>query len=435
MSTTDWREKYTRFALGLEATSYGVLAAAFQVVDMDIDLPPIGNRVQDTGLRATQFGGGVKPVLGGKDTGGSFEMRWVADGFVGTYDGTSDVPGTDAGVVGITPVLIGWALGSNAAGGASHANFFKGGHLSAAAYDATDVASATTAAITTKTGTFTAGQLAVAGLAVTDPAAWQTGWISTQSAPGGPGDVLTLQRASENAAPNDSDMYPSVTAWLASCERESLSLRFTGEAAESAFDVYGLKPASGFMDWKAGEVPVCGLTVEFTSWAFDDTGALGGLSEPAAFTQLPDISGSNAGRVIIDGTAAALADFRLDFECTPHQEQNHSEVEGVSRRVMDFVPTISFAQRRDTADSISGGRDIWRQRWKASTPVDVQLDVGDTPGAGMSMLAPQWIVMEEPTMEWIDGLLYNRIVIGPYRYTADTGSTAPADTTLRVGWW
>lgn len=65
----------------------------------------------------------------------------------------------------------------------------------------------------------------------------------------------------------------------------------------------------------------------------------------------------------------------------------------------------------------------------------MQIDLATaTGGRSASILIPTPVLIEQPTVQDLGGKLATRVLIGARIYTGDTGSTAPADTPVRIAW-
>jgi hypothetical protein len=140
---------------------------------------------------------------------------------------------------------------------------------------------------------------------------------------------------------------------------------------------------------------------------------------------------------MIGTVASYLADFKLEWETPLHKVDGHAGPQGTNTRLtVDRKVSISFAQRWATTaqDTIASDSHLWETRYEAGTALDLQLEVGDTLGRFFSVRCPSWIVMDQPALEDIDGIVYHRIKMVPNDYTGDTGSTAPANAQLSLGW-
>ena len=421
-----WRSKYGSIGFGYEST-FGVVASSFQYLPAEVDLPDLGRNEADVAQYVAQFGGNAAPVINSKDSGSTLTLRIPLEGFKPGHNPATENPG-DAGVLGSAPVLVAMALGSNASAASNHANLIAGAHLESSAYDATDVASAISSAITTSAGSYTPGALVVAGLTSSD---FQVGWISTIA-----GAVLTLFKSAANTAAGSDNTYGTGTAWLSDAEQIPISLRFSGEHAAYSIDFLGCMCSAGSISLSAGAVPMLELTYTFTGHSYN--GASGTLQTPAKFNRIPFLGGSNEGRLLIDTTSTHVHDLQLNWEIPLHKVDSHSGPEGTSTRlVTDRLVSVTFAQRwkpSGAEDTIASGSHLWETRYEAGTAVDLQLECGDTLGRIFSMRCPDWIVSTQPKLEEVDGVLYHRITMHPSTFTDDTGSTAPADSLLSLGW-
>jgi hypothetical protein len=242
-----FRTRYGSLGFGYES-SYGVTAGSFQYVPAEVDLPDLGRQTQEMTQFTSAFGGNATPIIGGKDSGNSFTIRLPLEGFKVGYDPTAENPG-GTGVIGSTAVLLGMALGSNASAASNHANLIAGAHLSNSVYDAGDVASATTGAITYTSGTYLEGQYIVDGATGTD---FQQGWITDDDAGT---KVLSLFLASANSAIAAENTYGTAVAYLSNAEQVPITLRFVGENAAYVVDLQGCMCSGGSLNLAAGQVP------------------------------------------------------------------------------------------------------------------------------------------------------------------------------------
>ncbi len=387
---------------------------------------------EDMQSAAGQFGASEAPSMGGKF--GSFALSDRIAALKSGYDYTADAV-DGSGVPSPLIALLADAIGSaGAASASSAAEWARAYGTSRSAYINGDVGSgSTTTVIAVADHTqYTVGQLA----AWTTNASSQVmcGWV-VSTASGAP-DTVTIAFPAIAAPASGDDRIPTATAYLSSNSPSPLTIRRLGDNAAFKWSYIGAIAEELTLDLSARKVPTWELKGQFLD--YERYGGGGGLIAPSAFQRARPYIGTRGGDLYVDGSSVCgYEDLQIMVKWDLTSTSCHGSSEGVSeftRQLAAESPiTIKMTVRLNSSDTISGQRDQWQNARDNGTDFEIGGYVGQTAGEIFAWFMPAVHIVELTKTE-IDGVDAYEITMRPSGYSADTGSTAPADTLLRLGW-
>lgn len=359
-------------------------------------------------------------------------MRMPLEALKSGYDPTAEDPG-DAGVISPSMVLLGNALGSGGASAvSSDAEFWQGYHLARTGYHAGSVnaTGSTTSSVKVDDQSFyTAGALALWGTTASE-ATPSIGWAKTLT--NDTQDLVDTFEAMAVAPANADYAFGTATAYLSNLEPIPLTLHILGDNAAFKYAYIGCVATRAKIDWMSGKTPMVEIDFMFTARKRYSSG--GGLSTPSDFTRARPFLGRYGGRFTVDGAATCgWGDFGVEVTWDIIPVQCPNKEEGYSEFVRKLANVAVSAQIPiDSTDTITDNLSPMEGKYANGTTMTIGGYSGQTIGGIASMLLPSLKLAEAPQLVDMNGILGESIVARPAAYSGDTGSTAPADTILRV---
>ena len=416
-----------------DATTENTTDGDFGVIPCEFEAEDLWES-EDLQLAAGQFGASEAPQPGRRHA--SVTMRGIVSGLKSAYDYTADA--VDAsGVPSPVLALLGAALGSGgAAAVSSSAEFLQGYHGSRETFSNGEVnagGSTTTVVNVADQSTFTSGQF-VSFRTDADEATPANGWVKTLTNAGQ--DTVTTFGAMAAAPANADDRAPSVTYYLSSLAPPPLTIRRLGVDAAEKRSYTGFVAEALTLDLEAGKTPKWEIKGKCLARTRYSTG--GGLLAPAVFKPVRAIVGNNNGALL--GNGAALAGWhslKVEVNWELIEIQAHGKPEGVSELVRvlraESPVMVSAVVPLQTSDSVAGGLDSWEVAFRDGTTYSLELRSGTVPGGCMGVLLPSLHLAAPPKRVDLNGLDAYELSLRADTYSLDDGSTAPADTVIRIG--
>lgn len=282
--------------------------------------------------------------------------------------------------------------------------------------------------------TYTDGTIAagLTGYAVSYPTAGlrTIAWIDDVNSAGSP-DIASFIAATARDVTSGT-AYGSFVAWLSNTAQLPATVDWFGSDANAHIRYSDGLPTSVRLIVSTKTQPMVEVTNRFLTWENLGTG---GALTPATYgyPQIPPTLGANGTRLAINGTDLCFATATLEIT----QELAENECGGAT----EGAGSMSVIGRRVTLELIFLDEDLATIGVGSTTAPGtalagpLQLDIATiTPGRSASVLIPAPYLLEQPTLQDLGGKLATRVLIGCRDYTGDTGSTAPADTALRIAW-
>ena len=434
MARMKWSGQYMTVlaARQTDLTTENTTGGSFAAFAAAVDVPDHAQEQEDfSDLAAGQFAA-YEPPAPGSRSGGTLSMRMPLEALKVGYDPTAEDPG-DAGVVSPAMVLLGNALGSGGASAvSSDAEFWQGYHLARTAYIAGSVnagGSTTTVVNVADQSLYTSGALALFGTTASETAP-MAGWVKTLT--NDTQDTVTLFEAMNAAPANADDAFGTATAYLSGNDPVPLTVHILGDNAAFKYAYIGCVANSVRIDAMSGKTPMIEIGFTFTARKRYSSG--GGLSAPSDFTRARPFLGRYGGRFLVDGTAACgWGDFSIEvnFDIVPVECPNKEEGVSEFQRRLSAV-NVSAQIPIDSTDTITSNNSPMETKYANGTAMSIGGYMGQTIGGMASFLLPAVTLAEAPQLVDINGLLGESIVARTSAYSSDDGSTAPADTLLRI---
>lgn len=430
------RPQTTTVAIARQASPHAENTTDGDFVALQCSIEVEHDQGQENLPRASgQFGASVAPSPGGRKA--SVKLSGVLQGAKSGYAYATDAIDA-AGVLSPVMALLGAVLGSGgAAAVSSAAEFARGYHLSRV--DFTNGAITGGSAASWETGDKTPFVPGALGIVVTDAneTTPTTGWIATIADGAPTPDIVTPFAPSANAPAASDDLAPSATAWWSSLDPVPLTIRLLGDDDGFKRSYVGFIAESLKISVASGQTikwEVAGRCIARTWYS---TG--GGLVAPAAFADLPAWIPRRGGRLVVDGAAMDGVDgieieVAWDLVPIPGSSTGSEGVKEYYRQPRAENPvTIKMVVPITDGDSIASGLHQWETMYEAGTAASVQIEIGKALGAIGSILMPAIKLAAPPKLVDWQGLDAHELLFRPSTYVSDTGSTAPADTLLRLG--
>lgn len=389
-----------------------------------------GRDVEDLQLAHVQVGSFETPAIGGKKL--SFTAKYPMRGYKAAYDYAVSVPGTDADTIAPEMILLAVALGS--AGPASCANaadLNKGKNLKNVAYNAGDVAGASTTAIATTAGTYTPGALWVSDDAV--PIGVPTiGWIKNQVV-----QLVTLFEAAANSTGAGDNVLPTSTAYLSDLGQIPLTCDVLGAQANEKIALIGLTVNKIEISLVAGKTPMVTLTFEGVDFKHYSSG--GGSINLLAYARAYPLMGAYAGRLTLGSTVTdGVSDLKIDIALPTTYVESHNANQGKSEAMQGLpVVHVDCAIPWSSADAIVSGENVWSALFIAGTAKSLNVMSGKAAGSIFAAFLPAMHLYQEPAMEKKGSHFFWKLAFRPSSYFADGTAliqdTLPGDDLLRIG--
>lgn len=265
------------------------------------------------------------------------------------------------------------------------------------------------------------------------------GWV-TDTSGAGP-YTLTLHQDSRSIPAVGNDLYGMKTGYGADTQPVTKNLYFKGQSTEHGLFLLGWKVTAATLRLENGKVFEADIEGVYNGHTYDDA-AGAGVESVIAAQQLPPPMLGNGGRITIDGNSTGAADatgtcdlglVTIELSTEPQGRKCWGGPEGYSGINIKRNPArISFSVPW-TGDGITAGVSKWNDSLINNTTFSLMAQTGLTVGQVCSVFAPALVVKEEPTLSEEDGKMMWGIVAEPRDdYTADTGTTVPADTPFRI---
>lgn len=251
------------------------------------------------------------------------------------------------------------------------------------------------------------------------------GWIADIDVSGDP-DTGTLIESIAAAHSSTGTAYGSIGAYLSSVyDLSALTLQWLGSTSTDQIRYFDCGVSRVRIVAERKRQPMMEATLRALDWTAVGSG---GAPTPAAYgyPQMPAFIGTNGVRAYLDGTAlttvhSVVIEITQDLVEVPggSSSQGVSQWVASNRRVtveLKIAPTSTAATTGAPGDAVGGA---------------LQVDFNTTPGRSASMLLARPVLLEQPTLEDVGGVMVERRLYGALDYTGDDGSTAPADTPFR----
>jgi hypothetical protein len=228
--------------------------------------------------------------------------------------------------------------------------------------------------------------------------------------------------------------FGSYVAYQSLSEQLPLTFDWFGSDANAHIRYSDGLPTSVRLVLAAKQLPMVEVSMRFLTWSNLGTG---GAPTPTAYGYplIPATLGVNGSYSSINGTEFCYATCTIELT----QELSENECSGSTEGASSM--SVSGEGRRATVEIIFLDSDLATIGiGSGSAPGDalggpMQIDLATaTGGRSASILIPTPVLIEQPTVQDLGGKLATRVLIGARIYTGDTGSTAPADTPVRIAW-
>lgn len=406
-----------------------------------------GREVEDIEYATGQIGVREAPVAQGSHPG-EFTVSGVIEGFKNGYDASSEQPPNN-NVISPIIALICNALGSDGSSAVSSAaNFRDGTHGYTRSYVSGDVASAPGNNIVgvTTGASYNEGEFYVSQTNE-DGASPCVGWISDVDTTPTP-DELSLFEDPQNAPVVSDDVLGCIVGYLSNNARVPFTTRVQGDNAGHKYSLLGCTPKTLKITAQPDKPPMYELTHRYIDMVeYSSGGALQTVSE---FDRISPWNGSNSGALTYgapfvsaggagtQGTGAATCgweDFELTIEWPLVAEPCPSKVGAVSEFTYGD-PDVKLAVKvpRDSADTVAGGENPYEKLLSDQTARSIILYCGEDPGKMFSLKLQSMKLSAAVPLEDVNGRLKYSLEWRPARYSADTGTTAPANAPVACGW-
>lgn len=418
-------------------------------------VPKLTTDVQEFELLTGQVGASPEKIPGRNH--GTVTIEIPLEGFKDGYDPTAENPGGApfAGAEVIPPwlAIVANILGSHIEGintgdplSDQNTAFWRGTHLSCNEYTAAGVTAAGTDSTHITCDNAGAsdkikpGEAVLAAMSVNGQAMW--GFVKTKVA-----QLLTLfDPAQKVNADNAANLYGTATAWLSSEEQRPLTLRWTGEHANSCYELTGLKFPKFTLTLDAGAVSVLTLEGEFQDFRIRQND--GGLVVPDAYDRAAAIIGAHLGSACLDSTdTLGLEGLKVTFDSTAKERKGHSAAQGIADvlyskkrvHVEVIVPYDSADDVKDaTGNAATEGDHKWQSRFRLGTSSSLGVYVSPQPGRALAVLAPAAKLAQAPELQDSNDELAYALRFDASTYTGDSSdiggdaTNSPLDSLFRI---
>jgi len=397
--------------LAVIESTWGATSGTFTAVEAAIDCePPALTLTEETltidGIRSSF----EEPThLSGSKMNSTMSFKCFLNGWYNGTPGATDDPTASMGTSrSIHPIglLFKHALGGHAV--SDHAQDLTGGSASAITHGGGDTITPGHAYMVS---TVTSGQNGII-------------WVKEDTGPGTITPAVNLSSAPDSSV--STNMYSSHVLYLSSGQVSvPLAFQYQGSDADSLVECYDCSVTSLKLSLSPLGPPELDVEIAIGSWS-----APGGGSAPAAYTnQFPTLNaslGTNGARLMLNGSVQQSVTMECEISCEYANALSHASDQGLAQRVCTSRTTTTSLTIPATAlhTDLAGPGD---------TKGILQLDLNaNTPGNAMSLLVPNTVVRESSPIGDSEGLISVAYTLGANVYTADSGSTAPADTPFRV---
>ena len=394
--------------LAVVESTWGATSGTFTGVESALDCEPPSFTLTEESLTIDGIRSSFEEPthLSGSRMNSTMSFKCFLNGWYNGTPGATDDPTTSMGTSrSIHPIglLFKHALGGHAV--SDHAQDLTGG---------------TTSAITIGGGT-----------AVTDGHAYLLPtstasvnniiWVKDES-----GGTVTPTVNMSTAPDSSGSLYSSHVLYLSSGQVSvPLAFEYQGSDSDSLIRCWDCSVTSLKLSLSPLGPPELDVEIAIGNWSTP-----GGGSAPTSYTnQYPTVKaslGTNGARLMLNGSVQQSVSMECEISCEYANALSHASAQGLAQRVCTNRTTTTSLTIPSTAldDDLAGPGD---------TKGILQLDLNaNTPGNAMSLLVPNTVVRESSPIGDSEGLVSVAYTLGADVYTADTGSTAPADTPFRI---
>jgi len=263
----------------------------------------------------------------------------------------------------------------------------------------------------------------------TTASGYAAGWIKTVDTAASP-DTLTPLVTTLAAAPTAGTAYGSYVAWLATAASMPLTVDWLGTASTAHVRYFDALPTEIVLTFKAKQQPTIEGSLYCINWT--NVGSGGAPAEYAyGYPQMPACIGANGFSVKLSG-GSELCPTQVVIRLT--QTVEPSDCGSADQGVDSLV----ISNRQVVVEVTVNPSDLSTTPWTytaGTQPNAFQLVANTIPGRGFSFCLPAPQVMDQPTPTGNGNLLGLTYRLEPLLYSGDTGSTAPADTAARAGFF
>jgi hypothetical protein len=223
----------------------------------------------------------------------------------------------------------------------------------------------------------------------------------------------------------------------------SKTFRLKGISDDHDLYLIGCVPEGFTLRMTAGMIPMFEWTFRFNDWFYDAASGDGLPISASEWIRHDPIMVENLGRFTFDGGTTGTADVSgtsgfADLQVEVTADLANLPGHGYSQGVADVLILRRNARITYTAPFlttyIGANETTWDTSLEAGTTHSLMAHVGATVGRVLSVFVPAAVVVEQAQLvEYADGLMGHSVVLEPEEYAGDGGSTAPADTTFRIG--
>ena len=431
MARWSWQERSVGFARQTDLTT--AAGSGFEYFPAEVSIPELVRGVEDFQYGTSQVGASEAPAVGSKH-GTTFSLRFPLQSMKAGYDATTYTSGiTNASdVIARTAVLFQHAIGGNTSGVSSNQNLMDGKLGFDEDYDAGGLVSGSTSQTVVDAspggGAYDEGNFLFASTATTDASPLQAFIKSISS------NTLTHSEASNNAGAGSDKVWPTNTTPYTGDEPIPLTFRITGDQTQFGIVLIGCIPTSWTLTLNAGATPM--LEINYIATDRDWDTSIGTLQTKDAFTRLtPALGGQGAYASFgVSGSAAVtcgLHDLTITGESDLHFIPCHSKAEGFSEVVVtNRRLSASVALPHDSTDTVTSGEHVHEARMALGTALSLGVFVGFQPGRVFACYLPSAHIVEQPTLEDVEGVLYHRLSLRAGEFSGETAGGGKAENSI-----
>lgn len=410
---------------------------SFKFIRSAVSIASRPREVEQLDYATGQHGAQEAPHVDG-GAGGEITLSFALEGCKVGYDASSEAPVTTSDALAYTIALIANHLGSDGSGAVSSAaNFSDGTHLYSRGYQANDVSAAPGGKGVTMTtiANYNEGEFFVSQTNE-DGALPCVGWVSDVNTT--PNDLQLRETPANQPVPSD-DVLGVAVAYLSSAARVPFTLRSYGDNDGFLEAFVGCTHKSLKLSFFAKKVPMVEMTIRYSKRKEYSTG--GKLQAVTAFQRIAPVVGDNGGLLVYGtgGSGAATCGWH-ELELTIDYGDGipidcHGKMKGEASVELG-EPEISLTAKIpvDSGDTITSGENPFETLLTNGTAKSITGIVGSNPGSIFSFTLPAMHLNEAVEIEDMNGLRAYSTKWTAGRYSADTGSTAPADALVALGW-
>lgn len=269
------------------------------------------------------------------------------------------------------------------------------------------------------------GNVAWEGFAqlLTKSGGYEAGWISDIDMTTSPdsGTLITAIAAAHSAT---GTAYGSLVPYLSTdYDLSPLTFQWLGTAATDQIRFFDGAMKSFKLMLRAKKQPMWEATLSFLDWTnVASGGAPANFSYP--FPQMPAWMGSSS-PAYLNGSAKSFAEVTIEITQDLVESPGHSSAQGVAQWVA--------SNRRVTVETLETSTNLSSLLGAPADDVNVlQVDLNSTPGRAGSFLLANGVIIEQPKIEDLGGILGLRRKFGAQDFTdVASASAAPANTAAR----